>query len=293
MDQYIQDNLEDKISELCNEGKLYVKGTELARRTGCILIKEALEDLNELIMHYATKDKVYLYILNFVEHLMRGMIHDTPGNDVYVMSNKLGSNYKSIPAHGHLAKRMIDRGDPVQVNERIQYEYTHPHIFEYDNIKIHKYEYMEKPEYMKQFGLKRAYLCYLRDCVNPFNDILSVRFNDEVLFINKHLISQRSTCMFTSCKNKGTLCTSHSNISISTDNKTKVTRWSGRTGIFIEYKKVAFTTYIYNVHLQYKRVMYELVYKVFGPVFVEHNMDINQYETHMKKFYTRIQSMII
>jgi len=311
LEEYININLEKTILKIGNEGELHCRGTELVRRNTCLLIKHLLEDLNELIMHYISEEFIHDFINSFALNLMRGNIKSNSKKiidtnldnksvklgllenkslsnslidmnnidlELYIMSNKLGSSYeKTKPCHAILAEKMNLRGDPVQIHERIQYMYTYSFIFDYEKVK--KENYIEKPEYIKQFNLGIAYLAYLRDCVNPITDLLNIRFKDEFISIYLLRFSKSESCIYNSCKNKGsTLCVNHTNLTTKLVGiKIRQTKYSGNTGIIFEYRKVSYSEYIYNIHLRLKHLLHELIYDVFGPIFVEKKIQLNEY----------------
>ena len=258
------------------EGTLYCKGTSLVRRNTSLIVKNFLTDINELIMHYETEEFIHNFIINYTLYLMRGTIVDTVENNqivnpLYIMSTKLAENYKKTkPCHAILADRMNKRGEPIQVHERIQFMYTFPEIFTYDKADTKKDQYIENPEYIKQFGLKIAYLAYLKDSVNDISELLSVRFNDKYKFIKKFKISQGNKCIFSPCAKKGlVLCEEHRNSSIEANFKThKRSYYSGKSGIYLHYGFLPFMECIYNYHYIHRAILKELL-DSFSPVFIE------------------------
>lgn len=146
-----------KYEEDMTKYKDSVMGLALKRRDFCKFTKEMLQGVFDMIMESTTPNpnKIANFVRDKLDRLIKG---EVPLEDL-VITNTLKEGYKNEDSQGHvvLAKRMRERGETVNFNDRIPYIFSmiEPKYNTRGNpVKRLQSEFLEEFNYAKRHGVK-------------------------------------------------------------------------------------------------------------------------------------------
>lgn len=184
-------------------GKVGKKGVLLARRDTSIFIRELYADIIMRIFNREKKDP----ILNLISETFNLLCSGSYNYKNFVVTKSVGEisdykirpipddpkkrekrfrelkcttvqeyNAKCLPAQVQLAEKMRKRGQRVDPGTRLEYLITTN-----GGIKARLFEKIEDPVYQQEYSdiIKIDYLYYLKLCVNPIDQVLSVQYNTD------------------------------------------------------------------------------------------------------------------
>jgi hypothetical protein len=148
------------------------KGIALTRRDYCKMVKNCYQEIINTIMKIESyqnfednlKKSINIY-KKYVEQIEK---YEIPTDDL-VVSAMLAKSYKTKPVHVHLAEKLKERKEDVQIGDRIPYIYI-----ESDDPKKQKSELGEDPKYAKDNNLKFNRTCYLEQLGKPILSFFKV-----------------------------------------------------------------------------------------------------------------------
>lgn len=151
------------------------KGIALTRRNYCNIVKRCYAQIIDCIMDREF-DGVDDSIAIFKDYLQKIKRYDVPFDDLVITASYAKSYKTENLPHVHLAKKLRQRKEEVQVGDRI------PYIFiEQQDATMKKFEKAEDPKYAEHHGLRFDRLCYLDQLIKPivaFYKIVLVEYPD-------------------------------------------------------------------------------------------------------------------
>jgi DNA polymerase elongation subunit (family B) len=184
-------------------GKVGKKGVLLARRDNSMFIRELYADIIMRIFNREKKD----VILNLISEKFNLLCSGSYDYKNFVVTKSVGEisdykirplpddpkkrekrfrelkcttmqeyNIKCLPAQVQLAVKMRKRGQRVDPGTRLEYLITMN-----GGIKARLFEKIEDPVYQQEHSdiIKIDYLYYLKLCVNPIDQLLTVQYNTD------------------------------------------------------------------------------------------------------------------
>jgi DNA polymerase elongation subunit (family B) len=173
------------------------KGVVLIRRDNCKLLREIYLKTAMSILDKVDRNLILDNIVDSVLKMFRRKcnVHD------FVITKSLSKDIdkynssKSLPSHVQLAKRMIERGENVEVGSRIEYLFT---TIGRSNLDLNQGDKVECLEFFEKWMmyLRIDYLYYLdKQMKLPIDEILSVGLGEENFMKRLHLYHQHYFCI--------------------------------------------------------------------------------------------------
>lgn len=169
--RYIANKFEDMKDPFKLKG-IDAKGIALTRRDYCKMVKNCYQDIINTIMKIESyqnfDDNLEKSINIYKKYVEQIDKYEIPMEDL-VVSAMLAKSYKTKPVHVHLAEKLKERKEEVQVGDRIPYIYI-----ESNDPKKQKSELGEDPKYAKDHNLKFNRTCYLEQLGKPILSFFKV-----------------------------------------------------------------------------------------------------------------------
>lgn len=148
------------------------KGIALTRRDYCKMVKNCYQDIINTIMKiesYQNFDDNLEKSINIYKKYVEQIDKYEINMEDLVVSAMLAKSYKTKPVHVHLAEKLKERKEEVQIGDRIPYIYI-----ESNDPKKQKSELGEDPKYAKDNNLKFNRTCYLEQLGKPILSFFKV-----------------------------------------------------------------------------------------------------------------------
>lgn len=169
--RYIANKFEDTKDPFKLKG-IDAKGIALTRRDYCKMVKNCYQNIIDTIMKIESyqnfEDNLEKSINIYKKYVEQIEKYEIPMEDL-IVSAMLAKSYKTKPVHVHLAEKLKERKEEVQVGDRIPYIYI-----ESDDLKKQKSELGEDPKYAKNNNLKFNRTCYLEQLGKPILSFFKV-----------------------------------------------------------------------------------------------------------------------
>jgi hypothetical protein len=170
--------------------QLIYKGVALTRRNYCQMVKDCYQSILDTILNSNDNSSIIDTSITFYKmYVNKIQRYDIPIKDL-VLSARLAKEYKTVPVHYILAKKLKERKQEVRIGERVQYIF----IEDTTGKKLKKTELGENPEYAIEHSLKFNRLCYLEQLYKPIMGMFKViikdmnKFESILQFTNERLI---------------------------------------------------------------------------------------------------------
>jgi hypothetical protein len=133
-------------------------GIAITRRDYCKMVKNCYSEVIDCIVNDENLDASVEIYKSYIDRIDNYQIDI----DDLVVSAMLAKSYKTKPVHVHLAEKLKERHEEVQVGDRIPYIYI-----ESNDPTLQKSELGEDPKYAIEHNLKFNRKCYLEQLAKP------------------------------------------------------------------------------------------------------------------------------